>query len=115
MAAVIELMLADRVHLGADLVRLGMLLVGFTLAMSCVKFGYLAVRQGEPFRAWGLTSYGLLISTPAINGLYHFDEPLIIPSTVTYVAAMVFGIVALRAAYTVDTRWTHRRKRAPRV
>lgn len=97
-----------REHLVADLVRLVLLMVGFTLAMSCVKFGYLALRHGEGYRGWGLASYALLVITPAIMTLHRFGEPLYVWAMVTYALAMVCGVISLRAAYTIDVYWTAR-------
>ena len=95
----------------ADVLRTLVLLIGFTLAMTCVKFGITAYRHGEGYRAWGLASYACLVLTPAIIGLYRYDEPLIIPAAVIYAVGMICGIVALRSTYTVHTsEWARMRR-----
>ncbi len=86
-----------------------MLLVGFTLAMACVKFALLARRGGEAFRGWGLMSYGLLVITPALSGLGRFGEALFVLPLLTYAAGLCCGVVSLRVVYTVTPEWRRMR------
>lgn len=99
---------SDRVDMGevgVDLLRLVILFTGVTLAAACMKFAWLACRNGEAFRSWGLASYGFLVLTPAIVGMRQFEAPLVVPATITYVVGLVCGIMALRTAYTVSPDW----------
>lgn len=89
----------------ANVVRVAILLVGFTLAMACIKFAWVAWKAGEPYRGWGLLSYGLFVITPAISGLFRFGEPLNWLTTATYALALFAGVMALRATYTIDPVW----------
>lgn len=91
-------------------IRLMITLVGFTLAGVCVKFTILSFRNGEAFRAWGLGSYGFAIVTPSVSGLFRFDAPLLWPPTITYVLALLCGIMALRKAYTVTPEYIRLRR-----
>lgn len=92
-----------------DLVRTVILLIGFTLALVCVKFAYLALRNGEGFRAWGLASYGFIVISPAVIGLFRYDQPLIWQSTVTYALGLFCGIMALRTVLTITPEWSRLR------
>jgi hypothetical protein len=88
-----------------NVVRVVILFVGFTLAMSCIKFAWVAYRAREPYRGWGLGSYGLFVITPAISGLFRFGESLNWYTTASYFGALFCGIMALRVTYTVDPHW----------
>lgn len=93
----------------ANGVRTVILVIGFTLASACVKFAWLAFRGTEPYRAWGLLSYGAFLITPALSGLYRYDQPLRWVTTITYLAGLVFGLLSLRATYDLLPSWAHRR------
>lgn len=93
-----------------DVVRVVILFIGFTLAMACIKFALIAVKAKEPYRGWGLASYGLFVLTPALSGLFRFGEPLNWWTTASYFAGLFCGLMALRVSYTLDPTW--RRLRA---
>jgi len=94
-----------------DVIRLIVMLVGFTLCLACFKFAWLAWKAREGWRAWGLMSYALLVVTPAVTALYQLGEPPIWPALVTYAASLVCGVVALRFAYTINPEWGRMRRR----
>ena len=98
-------------HPAATIVRLVILLVGFTLFMACVKFAWLAMRNGEGYRAWGIGAFALFIITPGIAGLYNFGRPLVLLPTITYGLGLVCGLMALRSSYTVSVDWARIRSR----
>jgi hypothetical protein len=99
----------------ANLVRTVILLVGFVLASMCVKFAWLAMRGNEAYRGWGLLSYGALVITPAISGLYRYDLPINWVATSTYALGLFAGVMALRTAYTIAPEWTRLRRARERV
>lgn len=88
-----------------NVVRVCILLVGFTLSMACVKFAWMAHRQGESYRGWGLLSYGLFCITPSLSGLFRFGQPVNWLTTITYGLALYAGIMGLRVTYTIDPTW----------
>lgn len=88
-----------------DVVRTLILMVGFGLSLACVKFAWLAYKGKEAWRTWGLLSYALLVITPALSGLYRYGEPLRWITTVTYVGALLCGVMAFRTFYVLAPEW----------
>ena len=75
------------------------------MALISLKFAYITLRNGEGIRAYGLASYGFIVITPVVMGLFRYGQPLILPSTVTYIAGLVCGTLALRVVLTVLPEW----------
>lgn len=97
-----------------DIFRTVVLAVGFTLAMMCMKFGWLAFRAGEGWRGWGLTSYALLAISPALAGLFRYGEPIAWLPTTVYAAGLTCGLIALSTHYRLSPEWARMRGRVAR-
>lgn len=99
-----------------NFVRLFIIFVGITLALVCVKIGYSLIRTRERDRMWGTVSFGLIVVTPSINGIYRFGQPLVWPTTVTYLLGLLCGIAALYYRITLSPPWLQfRTARAERM
>lgn len=93
----------------SNAIRLLGVSLGFALALVSTKAAYLALREPRDWeRAANSMAFGLLAVSPAIPWLYRFDEPLFIPNTITYMAALGFGLVAITYRMTLHWKWWHR-------
>lgn len=77
------------------------------MSMVALKLAYISIRNHAGYRAYGLASYALVTVTPAVLGLYRYEDDLIVPAAVTYVGGLLFGTLALRTILTITPEWVH--------
>ncbi len=91
----------------ADVVRIAIIASGFTMTLLLAKLALRSAQRRDWDRTFWLLAVGLFILTPSISGLYRFNQPLNLWTTLTYLAALGFGAAALAARLTVNWhRWT---------
>lgn len=95
----------------ANGVRLLVCFIGFTLALTCLRFAWLASRTRQRYRMLGILSYGCVVATPSITGLSRFGQDVNWLATAVYLLGLVLGIAALAANYTVSPDWINLRHR----
>lgn len=102
----------------ADCIRLFIIFVGFTLALITAKISGRAFRFADWERAFGTLAFALIAVTPAVNGLYRFNEPLQAVSSIVYLLGLLAGVVATYFRVTLRWPWwqraRERRRRAHR-
>jgi hypothetical protein len=86
-------------------VRLFVIFTGFALGLACVRLAWVAWRRGDYDRLWGILAFGFLVLNPAIGGLARFDQAIFWPSTGTYLAGLLFGLVALGRRIAMYPPW----------
>lgn len=89
----------------ADVVRIFIIFTGVTLALVCAKIGARALHFRDWERGLGAIAFALIVVTPSITGLYRFNEPLALYSSLAYVAGLVCGIIAMAFRVTIRWRW----------
>jgi hypothetical protein len=87
-------------------VRLVTMLVGIPIALVSVKFGLLALRKGQPDRAWGTLAYALMLLVPAVGRAMSFGQPINWVTTGIYVAGLVASGIALYYRARWEAWWT---------
>lgn len=91
----------------ADAIRIFIVFTGFTLALVSAKIGARAFRYADWERGFGTLAFALIVITPAVSGLYRFNEPLVLWTTITYLAGLSAGVVATIFRVTLRWRWWH--------
>lgn len=92
----------------ANVVRLFIIFTGFTLALVALKISLRAFYYADWERGFGTLAFALIAVTPAINGLYRFNESLLAVSTSVYLVGLLAGIVATYFRVTLRWRWYQR-------
>ena len=88
----------------ANIVRLAIIFVGFTLALLSLKVAIReSFRSQEWERVFGAVSYAFFVAAPGVAYLWRFDQPLTLPLMVAYVAGLTFGVIA--SYYRITLRW----------
>lgn len=95
--------------LADDIVRTLMIAVAFTLAMVCIRFGWVAVWQHDWPRSLAAVFIVLLLAAPAYRFADAFDEPLPLGFTIMFAAALTAGVALMATLYTVHPEWTRTR------
>lgn len=88
-------------NIAAATIRLLVIFVGFTLALTCVRFAVIARRRGQGYRVPGILAVACLVITPSLTALYRLNEDVLVLPAITYIAGLVLALVALRRNYTV--------------
>lgn len=101
--------LADETLLG-DAVRVVIIVSGFILCGITLKLAISAMRARDWEKAAALASYGLFVVTPSISGLYRFNLPLNLYTSLTYMTALGLGLVATAYRVTLRSKWLHVRR-----
>lgn len=94
-------------------IRLVTMLVGFPIAMICIKFGIKALRKRQYDRAWGTLSYAFMLLVPAVGRAMNFGNPINWVTTGIYIAGLVSAIIALYYRARWEAWWTKTRPAEP--
>lgn len=98
----------------ANAIRLFIIFIGFTLALVAGKVAARALRFQDWERGFGALAFALIVITPSISGLFRFDAPLVLPTTLSYLGGLLCGVVAAYFRFTLRWEWWNRARQRRR-